>query len=94
MESRTVVIPQARNKSSGINKRVLHNTYVFFCDLPCKTSQIILDEIVERLEQIIGEDIWDISFTFDYTAEAPDGSEGVTTIRLSTAAILNEEYRI
>ncbi len=93
-QSRTVFIPQSRSKATGANRRALHNDYVFYCDIPLDTPQNALDRIVEALEDTVGADIWDISIVFDYTAQAPDGSEGASTLKLSTSAILNDEYII
>ena len=93
-QSRTVIIPQPRSKATGANRRVLHNDYVYFCDIPLDTPQDALDRIVEALEDVVGADIWNISVVFDYTAQAPDGSEGASTIKLSCMSILDDTYRI
>ena len=93
-QSRTVFIPQSRSKATGANRRVLHNDYVYYCDISLDTPQNALDRIVEALEDIVGADIWNISVVFDYTAQAPDGSEGASTIKLSCMSILDDTYRI
>lgn len=93
-QSRTVIIPQSRSKSKGTNRRFLHNEYVFYSDIQLDTPLRIIDCFIEALEHVIGSEIWDISIVFDYTAQAPDGSEGATTIKLSTATVLEDEYEV
>ncbi|MBQ8962059.1 MAG: hypothetical protein IJ071_12750 [Ruminococcus sp.] len=92
--SRTVIIPQSRSKSKGTNRRVLHNDFVFFADIPIDTEQNVLDELIEALERKLGDEIWDVAVVFDYTAVAPDGSEGVTTVKLSTGAMLRDKISV
>lgn len=78
----------------GTNRRVLHNDYVFFGDIPLDVEQNVIDELMEAIERKIGDEIWDVAVVFDYSAVAPDGSEGVTTVKLSTRAMIDDEISI
>lgn len=89
-----VIIPQDKSRSKEANRRILHNEYVFFTDFPVDASQSLLDRFIDALEDQIGDEIWDISILYDYTAQAPNGSEGVTTIKFCTLAALDDVYEI
>ena len=93
-QSRTIIIPQDRSKAKESNRRIYHNEYYFFADIPVDAAQSVIDSFVDALERIVREDIWDISIIYDYTAAAPDGTEGAVTIRFCTQAVLSDEYTV
>ena len=68
------LLKQDRSKAKESNRRVSHNEYYFFADIPVDAAQSVIDSFVDALERIVGEDLWDISIIYDYTAAAPDGT--------------------
>lgn len=88
-----MIFPQSRNATKG-NNRISQNVYVFYSDIPADAPLRDINNFISAFEHYVGSDIWDISVVYDYTAVSPDGSEGATTIKLSTNNNLNDEYTI